>query len=603
MRLVFLLALPLVCHAQLIPVGMPIPKGPNPPVVFLDGYQFGCTSGPTSFASTFGIADQVLQSANIASVFFDNCTVQSSSEPSIEALGMAFGQFLAGLKYADGSAVTQVDVVAHSMGGLIVRSYLAGKQDVSPAVFDPPATVPIRNAIFLATPNFGSAVASLLGDDIQTNEMALGSQFLFDLSTWNNNNDDLRGVNALAVAGDGGTGNESGIPGFDDGVVTLTSASIGFAHTGRTRVVPYCHIVDSLLVAVNYCANGTPGIADITSSSDIVGQIIVSFLTGTTYWQSLGTAVEANPPGSTYAGIYVEAQDMNGNEQSITSAKIGAQSYTGPTLSVNAVAYAEAVLVAADAVTVTAGSATLSQNLSLQPARGNSIIVKPGPSVTGAVTAGSSIFPYDVAPAGYVAVYGSNLTTLMQPESAGVPYPTQVGDVQALVNGTPAQVQFVSSGQLNIVYPNLSPGLSQLTITSNAGKQTLNVMVAAAVPSIFTLDGTNNGPAAARIGDLTGDPVVGEPSPLLAGDTVELYITGLGETVFDPATGLTNAILQPTVTVGGQKCAITFAGLVPGFTGFDQIDCVIPSGVTGTAVPVVVTSNGWASNAATLDVQ
>lgn len=602
MRLVFLLTVPLVCHAQLIPVGTPIPKGPNPPVVFLDGYQFGCTGGPTTFSSTFGIADQILQSANIASVFFDNCTVPNSPEPSIEALGIAFGKFLAGLRYADGSAVTQVDVVAHSMGGLIVRSYLAGKQDVSPAVFDPPATVPIRNAIFLATPNFGSAIASDLGSDIQTSEMALGSQFLFDLSTWNDNNDDLRGVNALAVAGDGGTGKESGITGFDDGVVTLTSASIAFARPGRTRVVPYCHTSDSLLVDVDYCGSSTPAIADITDSNDVVGQIMVSFLTGTTYWQSLGTAVEAGPPGSMYAGLYVNAEDMNGNQQSI-AARLGDALVAGPTLAVNAVAYAEAVPVTTSSVVVMADSTNLIQNLSLRPASGNSIFVKPGPSVSGAVTAGSAVFPYNVAPAGYVAVYGSNLTTLTQPESAGVPYPTQIGDVQALVNGTPAQVQFVSSGQLNIVYPNLSPGPSQLTVTSSAGKQTLNVMVAAAVPSIFTLDGTNNGPAAARIGNLAGDPVVGAAAPLQAGDVVELYLTGLGEIAFDPATGLSNAIIQPTVTVGGQNCPITFAGLVPGFTGFDQIDCTIPSGVSGATVPVIVTSDGRASNAATLNVQ
>lgn len=603
MRLIFLLAVPLVCHAQLVPVGTPIPKGPNPPVVFLDGYQFGCVGGPTSFAGTFGIADQILQSANIASVFFDNCTVPNSPEPSIEALGIAFGKFLAGLQYADGSAVTQVDVVAHSMGGLIVRSYLAGKQDVSPSVFDPPATVPIRNAIFLATPNFGSAIANLLGDDTQTHEMALGSQFLFDLSTWNDNNDDLRGVNALAVAGDGGTGNESGIKDFDDGVVTLTSASIAFARTGRTRVVPYCHTSNSLLVEVDFCGSSTPAIADIASTNDVVGQIMVSFLTGTTYWQSLGTAVEAGPPGSMYAGLYVDAEDLNGNQQSIASATAG-NPLVGVKLSVNAVAYAEAVPVTATgAVQVTLADSTLSQNLTLRPASGNSIFVKPGPSVSGAVTAGSSVFPYNVAPAGYVAVYGSNLTTLTQAQSADVPYPTQVGDVQALVNGAPTQVQFVSSGQLNIVYPNLSPGLSQLTVTSSAGKQTLNVMVAAAVPSIFTLDATNNGPAAARIGNLTGDPVVGASAQLQAGDVVELYLTGLGEIAFDPASGLSNAVIQPAATVGGQNCALTFAGLVPGFTGFDQIDCTIPSGVSGAALPVIVTSNGRASNAATLDVQ
>ncbi|HTA45887.1 MAG TPA: hypothetical protein VK789_25755, partial [Bryobacteraceae bacterium] len=305
MRLVILFTLPWIAGAQLIPAGQPIPKGPNPPVVFLNGYEFGCIGGATKFSDTFGVADQILQASSISSVFFDNCTVPNS--PSIEALGIAFGKFLAGLQYNDGSAVTQVDVVAHSMGGLIVRSYLAGKQDVTPSVFTPPAAVPIRKSIFLATPHFGTAIANDLGTDTQTGEMKLGSQFLFDLATWNDNNDDLRGVDALAIIGNGGTGSESMTSGFDDGVVTLTSASIGFARPNRTRIVPYCHTSDSLLVAFNLCSASTPPIAQIPQGNDVVGQMIVSFLTGTTDWQNLGQAIEANTLGSTIAGLIVEA--------------------------------------------------------------------------------------------------------------------------------------------------------------------------------------------------------------------------------------------------------------------------------------------------------
>jgi uncharacterized protein (TIGR03437 family) len=599
-RLYILLALPFIASAQLVQPTS-IPKTPNPPVVFLNGYQFGCLSSVT-FAGTFGIADQILQSNNIASVFFNNCSVPNS--PSIEALGIAFGQFLTGLKYTDGTSVPQVDVVAHSMGGLIVRSYLAGKQDVTPAVFSPPATVLIRDAIFLATPNFGSGIANFLGSDTQTHEMALGSQFLFDLNTWNDANDDLRGVNALAIAGNGGTGNESGTGGFDDGVVTLTSASIGFARAGRTRVVPYCHTVLEELVVVNYCSSSAPGIADITSANDEVGQMIVSFLTGTSYWQSLGQAIEANTLGSTLAGVIVEAQDANGLEQTIISGKVSAVSpaqTASVSLQENTVAYAEAVPVSATQVNVlTVGSVSLTQTVHLKAGTGNQVFVKPGPSMTGAVTAGSAIFPFNVAADGYVAIYGSNLTTLTQPQSAGVPYPNQIGDVTVSVNGTmPAQLQYISPGQLNIVYPNVSPGLTQLTVKSSAGQQTINVLVAPAVPSIFT---DSSGEAAALNGSVSGAPIVTSTAPILAGNVVELYVTGLGQTTVQ-ADGLSWAQIQPTVTVGGKNCPVQYAGLVPGFTGFDQINCQIPGGITGAAVPVIVTSNGRASNAATLNIQ
>src|SRR6185312_1361341 len=212
-----------VAWSQLIPAGQPVPKTSAPPVVFVNGYEFGCTSDH-SFAGTFDVADQVLQANGLVSLFFDNCTVAANA--NIETLGAAFGQFLAGLKYTDGTPVTQVDVVAHSMGGLIVRSYLAGKQNGSPATFQPPANPGIRKFVMLAVPNFGSGIANKFGNDNQTAELQIGSQFLFDLNTWNNGTDDLRGIDVVAVAGDGGTGNATTIPGFDDGAVTLTSASV-----------------------------------------------------------------------------------------------------------------------------------------------------------------------------------------------------------------------------------------------------------------------------------------------------------------------------------------------------------------------------------------
>jgi len=251
---------------------------------------------------------------------------------------------------------------------------------------------------------------------------------------------------------------------------------------------------------------------------------------------------------------------------------------------------------------VETASTSLSQTVKLRAGTGNPLIIKPGPSIAGAVTAGSIVFPINVAPDGYVAVYGSNLTGSPQPQQAGVPYPEQLADVQVLVNGAPAQIQFISQGQINIVYPDVSSGLTQFTVKSGAGLQTVNVLVAPAVPSVFTLDETNNGPAAAENGSVANSPVVGPGAPLHAGDIVELYVTGLGHTAVQPD-GLSWAQIQPTVGVGGQNCSVTFAGLVPGYTGLGQVNCRIPAGVAGAAVPVIVTSSGRPSNAATLNIQ
>lgn len=583
--------------AQLVPPNA-VPNG-SIPVVFLNGYQFGCT-GDTGFSANFGNADQILRTSNLTSVYFDNCSVAASSGvPTIEALGAAFGNFLASLTYVNGTPVPQVDVVGHSMGGLIIRAYLSGKRDtVTPAIFAPPVAPAIRKAIFLATPHFGTDVASILGNDEQTAEMSLGSQFLFDLNTWNQGIDDLRGVDALAIAGNGGTGLESNLagsalPGFDDGVVELTSASIGFARPGRTRIVPACHTQDSLVVTYGVCAASTPAINNITGTNNVVGQIITSFLTGTTAWTSLGTAIEANANGSTTGGLILEAQDLNGVPQTIASAKAGTAA-----LGVNAAAYAAAYKEALPVAPLfqlvlqinLLGSTTLTTAVGISPGTSTPFIAKPGPSITGVVPAGIAQFPRNVAPGAFVTVYGSNLAAAIAQSSQ--PYPTQLGDVQVLVNGTAAPIQYASPSQINFIYPNLAPGIATLTVGNASGRQTVNVVLVPAVPSLFTSTGVANGPASAE-NAVTG-AIIGAGTPLHAGDYVALYLTGIGLT---PA--------ATAVTVGGQSCAgqYFFAGHVASYVGLDQVNCQIPAGVTGPAVPVIVTTNGRASNTATLNVQ
>ena len=225
------------------PFAAPDTSSATPPVVLLDGIQLsldGSCPIPQDSTGTFGNLQAYLQAApnNVPNVyFFENCT--ECPECSIEELGAELTTFLNTLP------VAQVDVIAHSMGGLIVRSYLAGKSAMS-AVFNPPAIQKIRKAVFLATPHFGSPLAdelitntllaSLYGTDVQIMEMERASQFEWDLATWNQFGDDLRGVDAVSAIGNAGP-NEAG-----DGAVLLTSASLDFAIPGRTRVVPYCHI-------------------------------------------------------------------------------------------------------------------------------------------------------------------------------------------------------------------------------------------------------------------------------------------------------------------------------------------------------------------------
>src|SRR5580698_675997 len=319
--LLLALLLESAAQAQLIPSGTPVPITALPPVVFSNGYQFeGC---PTTFAGTFGIADQVLQSNGEVSLFFNTCSLPGTA--SIEDLGASFGTFLTGLQYTNGQPVETVDVVTHSMGGLVLRSYLSGKQNSHP-VFQPPAATHVRKVVFLASPNAGTGIASLLGVSNQVDEMASGSNFLFWLDTWNDATDDLRGVDAIAEAGNAGSGGTGNAAGFDDGVVTLTSASLQFYGSGRTRVVPYCHIPGGGIISdFGLCPSDAQGIANIDSAMHDSAQIIVSFLNGTDAWQSVGTAAESDPFLSVDGGLIVAAHAADDSTLNIDSATAGLQ--------------------------------------------------------------------------------------------------------------------------------------------------------------------------------------------------------------------------------------------------------------------------------------
>lgn len=588
-------------RAQLIPPGMPIPRGTKPPVLFLNGYQQDCSSA--TFANTFGSADQVLAANGQVSIFFNNCTV--SGKQPIESLGAAFGQFLAGLKYNDGQPVTTVDAVAHSMGGLILRSYLAGKQTTAGA-FQPPASVPIRKAVFLATPHFGSGLplnplVSAFANDAQTQELTSGSRFLFDLATWNQGTDDLRGVDAIAVIGNGGSGFTSGNVAFDDGVVALTSASLEWAEPGRTRIVPLCHIDGPAFEAVVICGSNPTGIADITSANHLSARIIVSFLNGTPDWQSIASAPAQDKFLSVDGGIIAMAQNAAGNALAMDSATTSVLGFSKDlNLPTHDVAYTDFAPAGLMGLTAKFESTTVQRMFTLPAGGVFPFTIRSGPLIAagGILPAAAKVFPLAVAPGEFVAIYGAALAA-QTAQAPGLPYPSQLSDAQVLVNGAAAPVEFASPAQINIVMPDIAPGLVKLAVQNGTGTHTVNVMVEAAVPAIFTQNASGAGAAAAL--KASDNSLITAANPLHAGDYVELFLTGLGATT--NRGGLEYANQQPTVTIGGKDCAISYAGRAPGYPGLDQINCAVPSGVSDMAAPVVVISGARSSNIATLAVQ
>jgi uncharacterized protein (TIGR03437 family) len=568
--------------AQLIAPGAAVPRTSKLPVVFINGFQPVCSGA--SFSSTFGSADQVLQGNGEVSLFFDICGVPGT--PTIEDLSAALNSFLRGLRYTDGQPVDQVDIVAHSMGGLVLRSYLSGKQNAAGA-FQPPPQAHLRKVIFLATPHFGTGVALPFGLTPQLREIASGSRFLFDLGTWNQGTDDLRGVDAIAAVGNGGTGSAT-MAGFDDGVVALTSASLRFFQPGRTRVLPFCHVNGGGLVSfAGLCTSNAQGIANISSATHDSARLIVSFFNGTDDWKTIGTAAENDKFLSIDGGLIVTARSSDDKPLNLASLK--ATSSTGQSKQLNIpsgdVAYTDLFPAGSLTLAAVSGQLNISNSVTLPATGVEPYTVKPGPFIARVLPSAANVFPLSLAPGMFVSIYGTSLAD-----------PT----AQVLFNGTSIPPAYTSAIQINAVIPDSASGLATLTVRSGAGSHTVNVFVEVAMPAIFTLDASGTGPAAAI--NASNNRVVGSNNPLHAGDYVELYATGLGATT--NRGGLDYANQQPTVTIGGQDCPVTYAGRAPGYVGLDQINCIVPAGLgVNAAAPVIVTSGARSSNLATLAVQ
>jgi uncharacterized protein (TIGR03437 family) len=289
----------------------------RPPVVLLNGWIAGFTNAcpvATSSADTFGNLAQYLVSDGVPVVYlFDNCL--EGANFTIENLAANLGTFLNSITYDDGTQVPQIDLVAHSMGGLIVRAYLAGLQPTG--ALAPPATTLVRDLVMIAVPNFGSFLAGnyavAITPGTQSSELIPASSFLWNLATWNQREDDLRGVDAIAVIGNagawtGGAFSSTSLANASDGVVSTTSASLDFILQGPsvTRIVPYCHVDPFAFTNTNFgtFACNAPGIANVTDTSQETGQIVRSFLSGTTAWESIGTTPATDPYLATDGGWY-----------------------------------------------------------------------------------------------------------------------------------------------------------------------------------------------------------------------------------------------------------------------------------------------------------
>lgn len=542
-------------------------------MVLMNGFQPTC---PSSEADTFGSLGPLLREDGYRVEFFNSCVLRGGP---IESLAERFEQFIAT------QGLERFDVIAHSMGGLILRTYLSGKKQDD--VFRPPFPLRVRRAIMAATPHggtrFGEGFESLLGNPAILPQIRPGSRFLWDLGRWNQGVDDLREVSAIALVGTAAQ--------TSDGVVNVTSAAFPSLTNDRNIALPYCHTSPSVFVS---CTG--PAIAAVDNRQHLTYRIASSFLAGTNDWNTVGTnATNATGPFANF-GIFAQLNDAE-NRLLLAPGTVYANQPSNTPASNGAIVFWENLPAPTATIRVTRDGQDA--RYEIPAARGTrTLLLKPGPVLGGIGSSAGAVGTLSRAPGMFVALYGSNLAPRVE-VAGSAPYPSQLAETTVTAgDDRKLGLYFVSPGQINAVLPNDISGVVQLTVQNPQGRTSLSLLIEPAVPTIYSADQTGTGQAAATLGD--GTPLANGPA-LGAGDIVILYGTGLGST--EQRDGLEWALMQPTVTVGGTGTRILYAGRSPQFPGVDQINVQLPQGIPSGRQEVRVKSGVRISNAVTLLVK
>ncbi len=171
-------------------------------------------------------------------------------------------------------------------------------------------------------------------------------------------------------------------------------------------------------------------------------------------------------------------------------------------------------------------------------------------------------------------------------------FPVKLNGVQVLIDGVAAPLYYVSSTQIAAIVPYAAAGFSFATIQVNNNGSLSHIItefVNTGTPGVFTNPADGIGLAAAE--HLDGS-LITENSPAQPGESIAVYLTGLGQ-VFPPisdgtpgtsTTPFNHTVNTISAVIDGPTtstvASVLYAGLAPTLTGLYQLNLTIPTGVT-----------------------
>jgi uncharacterized protein (TIGR03437 family) len=247
------------------------------------------------------------------------------------------------------------------------------------------------------------------------------------------------------------------------------------------------------------------------------------------------------------------------------------------------------------------------------PMNGTGVFLNPQGVVN---AANSAPFTTSISPGQFVTLYGSGLVS-QSADATTTPFPTTLGNVQASVSYSvtasgsttthtdPMPIYAVrpkydgTHDLIQAIVPYTAPSdgsLLSFTVSNNGTPSNAAPLFSGATsPGIFTLTpgGVGNG-AIQHSADFS---TVTSSSPAKVGETVVIYLTGLGA-LKNPIPAGSVAPVSPlpvlaqnvdAVYIDGQIATVSYQGLTPTAVALYQLNVVIPAGVTtGKSVTIEI---------------
>jgi uncharacterized protein (TIGR03437 family) len=232
------------------------------------------------------------------------------------------------------------------------------------------------------------------------------------------------------------------------------------------------------------------------------------------------------------------------------------------------------------------------------------------------VYSGASYQPI-VAPNSWGVAFGTQLapTTAIATLTSAGQWPTTLGGVTVQVDGQPAEIFYISPGQINFLVPALTGfGTVTVVIANAGGTQTSTVNLQNTAVGIFTSDSSGAGPGAILNGVTGAAPPFLVVTPENGGGDLRtrlaVYCTGL-RYAGNPTEDASVTNVAAHVSAQGADSAghpynftVEYAGgSDPAFPGLDQVNIVLPAALDGAGIiTLTITADDDTSNKVTFQV-